>query len=421
MSSRVFVTAYGASTPLGATGDEITTALRDGCSGIRAIEKYDTASFRSKYAGVPEEGNAAIRWPSDARRCGDLFYTDLAMQRLIASMSDAGSVDDMERVGVFLGVDEPVLDICQTLDFATSLRPDPVGPGYENLDEAIETHFRLTDFLTFDPSNALRRIHRVLPFRGPGMIHTGLCSASLQSLGAAFQSIRSGRIDRAIVGGVSAKVTPEHYIGLEAVDVIATDDRLQPDCLSRPFDSRRSGYVPAEGAILFLLESAEAARARQADPLMEVSGYGSALNANHVVKPHPTSEEMVAAMCRALKDADIAPEHIGLVNAHGTSTQLNDKHEADAINRVLPHRVPVTANKSLHGHLIAAAGAMETLNTLLSFQAGIIPGTRNLDDRDAACDVDAVPETRDAQVDHCLKNSFGMGGLAASVVLSRCA
>lgn len=248
------------------------------------------------------------------------------------------------------------------------------------------------------------------------MTHVGLCSASLQAIGVGFESIANGRVDAAIVGGISAKVTQEHYVGLESVDVICTDETINGSERTRPFDIKRSGYIPAEGAVLFLLEDYDSAISRGATPLLEIVGFGTSLNATHIVKPAPDSSEMKNSMVRALKSARLSPNEIDLVNAHGTSTVLNDYHESDAICSVLSNSVPVTANKSLHGHLIAAAGAMETLNTLISMNEDIIPGTINIESRDPSCKANIIQETMKSRIEYCMKNSFGMGGLAATII-----
>ncbi|RON49762.1 beta-ketoacyl-[acyl-carrier-protein] synthase family protein [Pseudomonas frederiksbergensis] len=413
---RVVISSFGCCTPLGDHYAAIEESLRDGRSGVRKIAKYDTATFKSHFAGIPLSGNFPTH---DVRRrfSHDEFYTRTAMENLLASVSfDPGAIGE-QRIGCFLGVDEPVVDIQQTVDLAYDL--NKVDGQFANLDPALERHFRVQDFIRYDPTNALRTVHKFVPFKGPASVHLGLCSASLQAIGTGFQAVRQGRVDAAIVGGVSAKVTAEHYIGLESVDIIATDERLDPTALSRPFDARRSGYLPAEGAVLFLLESLDACLKAGREPLMELVGFGTSTNASHIVKPAPDSGEMKLAMTRALKNAGLQARDIGMVNAHGTSTILNDLHESAAICAVLGEQVPVTANKSLHGHMIAAAGAMETLNSLISLRSGFIPGTINLESRDPDCLANVSPFTLQRPVDYCLKNSFGMGGLAASMIFKR--
>ncbi|MDZ5434581.1 beta-ketoacyl-[acyl-carrier-protein] synthase family protein [Pseudomonas fluorescens] len=413
---RVVISGFGCCTPLGDHYAAIEDALRNGRSGVRKIAKYDTATFKSHFAGIPESGNFAIQ--GELRRFShDEFYTRKAMENLLASVPFDPAAVDKQRIGCFLGVDEPVVDIQQTVNLAYEL--NKVDGRFVNLDRALEKHFRVQDFIRYDPTNALRTVHKFVPFKGPASVHLGLCSASLQAIGTGYQAVRQGRVDAAIVGGISAKVSPEHYIGLESVDIIATDERLGPTVLSRPFDARRSGYLPAEGAVLFLVESLGACLKAGREPLMELVGFGTSTNASHIVKPAPDSAEMKLAMTRALNNAGLQAGDIGMVNAHGTSTILNDLHESAAICAVLGEQVPVTANKSMHGHMIAAAGAMETLNTLICLRSGFIPGTINLESKDPNCQANVSPFTLQRSVDYCLKNSFGMGGLAASMIFKR--
>ncbi|WP_449632713.1 beta-ketoacyl-[acyl-carrier-protein] synthase family protein [Rahnella aceris] len=413
MKIRVVITAFGACTPLGNDYEEINSHLRDSISGIRIIKKFNTSTFKSKYAGLPELGGRVSTGIS-GRTIYDEIYLNIALDEIISHRGFSLKAEH-GNTGCFIGTDEPVGDLLQSINMAAGLKKNEAGE-YVNLSELYAEHYRINDFLRYDPTNVLRHIHRKIPFRGPSAIHLGLCSASLQAIGMGFKSVANGRVERAIVGGVSAKVSGEHYIGLESVDVINTDQQRPGAALSRPFDKKRAGYVPAEGAVLFQLESLESALKRGAKPLLEIVGYGTSMNASHIVKPHQDSVEMIMSMHRAMEDAGIRPEDVDMINAHGTSTVLNDFHESQAIRKLFNHPVPVTANKSLHGHMIAAAGAMETLNTLIAMNENYIPGTLNLDNKDEECEINITRETRYQQTRYCLKNSFGMGGLAASVL-----
>jgi 3-oxoacyl-[acyl-carrier-protein] synthase II len=248
----------------------------------------------------------------------------------------------------------------------------------------------------------------------------GLCSASLQAIGMGMQAIHSGQLDAVIVGGISGKVNPINLARLELMDVISTDLNLDPTKRSRPFDQKRSGFVLAEGAVLFVIEKRNNILQRGDKPLLNLLGYGASLGAEHIVAPHQNSLEMRLAMQRALDSARMSALEVDLINVHGTSTVLNDLHESQAINSVFGNdEVSVTANKSLHGHLIAAAGAMEVLNTLISTQEGFIPGSINCDHQDRQCKINLIKNTINETPNFILKNSFGMGGLAASMLLGR--
>ncbi len=414
----IVISAFGCVTPLGSTYDEIKEALEKGRSGIREIKKYDVSSFKSKYAGIPEIGNERICWPHKGTPViGDILYARTALKAL--KQHDGFSLEQYrkDKVGCYLGVDEPVADIVQAIK---CIRDYPEVISMARRAKIMSRHFRVSDFLNYSPTAAMKQVRSEIAFSGPAFCHVGLCSASLQAIGSGYQALKDGRLDAVIVGGVSAKISPEHYVGLEAADVIATDDTVPPEERSRPFDQWRSGYVPAEGAVLFILERRVAVENRGSRPLLKIAGYGASLNASHIVKPHTQSLEMILAMKRALGDSGISSDEIDIVNAHGTSTQLNDFHESFAINEIFNRKIPVTANKSMHGHMIAAAGAMETLNSLISTQEGYVPGTINIKRQDPECKVDVVQETRGLKQQTIIKNSFGMGGLAASVILQCC-
>lgn len=417
---HVAISAFGAVTPLGETLDDITTAFYEGRSGIRTIEKFDTKSFTTKWAGVPEMGNAAIRWPRtserDSVRPGELIYAERAIRNLVANI-DPLSIYIPERLGCVLGVDEPAIDVQRCISLLKKIGLGGYGNREKFIAKAIE-HFRLSELLDLDVTSALRIIHQVVPFRGYARCHVGLCSASLQALGMARSAILSGKIDAAIVGGVSAKVTPVNIARLEGVGAVCTDVTLEGSSRSRPFDTRRSGFVPAEGSVLFLLEREEAIRSRGHEPLARLTGYGSSLAAEHIIAPHSCELEMKLCMSRALADAKIPVEAISHVNSHGTSTKLNDLHESRAIAQLFKNSRPtVTATKSLHGHLIATAGAMEVVGIISSFKHDFLPGIANLDEVDPEVSVQLVRNIKLGHVNRVLKNSFGMGGLAASVIL----
>ncbi len=414
----VVISAWGAVTPLGSEFGEIATALRDGQSGIKKIEKFDCSTFVTEHAGVPIEGNEKIRWPGAKHRSAEILYADLASKRLKGHCQFPKGIYSDEKIGCLLGVDEPAGDI----ELCVSMKKRQLeNPTKARLLQEMNNIYRLKDCFNLVPTGALESVSSNISFEGISSTHVGLCSASLQAIGRGMQEIKAGRIDAAIVGGVSGKVNPINLARLELMDVISTDIHRDSTARSRPFDKARSGFVPAEGAVLFMIERASSVRARGDKPLLELRGYGSSMGAEHIVAPHRESLEMRLAMQRAINSSGIDNDQIQLVNAHATSTILNDFHESRAINDVLGFRddLLVTGNKSLHGHLIAAAGAMEVLNTLISLNSGFIPGTINCDDKDSRCEVNIVKNTINKAVDYVLKNSFGMGGLAASMVLGR--
>ncbi len=413
-NEEVAISAFGAVTPLGNNWENIADCLWQGKSGIHKIHKFNCESFMTQHAGIPETYNES-GLNNRRRQSAEVLYTRHAARDLSAHPQFPGNCYAESEIACIIGVDEPAVDIPLCL----RMKADPKFRQQKlSLLEKLLKHFRLQDCLGLEPSSLLANIHEFIPFSGLTATHVGLCSASLQAIGLGFQAIQSGNVEAAIVGGVSGKVNPINLARLELMDVISTDTLLAPTERSRPFDAQRSGFVLAEGAVLFLLEKKSNIEARNDRPLLGIMGYGSSLAAETIVTPHHTSLEMKLAMHRALRDADIDPEKIDLINAHGTSTVLNDLHEAEAIKTLFlsNRRLLVTANKSLHGHMIAAAGAMEVLNTLISANEGFIPGVINLEHQDERCDIQLLHKSQRQSCEFILKNSFGMGGLAASVV-----
>lgn len=418
--TSICISAYGAVTPLGHSLDEISDCLQKGISGIRAIKKFNTETFSTKWAGVPVLGNDNIRWPREVRqasRPGEMLYAEVATEELLSRFNPLSHYDP-SRIGCVIGVDEPSIDPQRCVELAHQMGAEDSNQR-DKLVKKSTDYFRISEMMDLDVTAVLRTIHRQIPFSGYTRCHVGLCSASLQALGMARQAILDGKVDAVIVGGVSAKVTPFNLSQLEAVGAVCTDPLLEGQQRSRPFDNRRSGFMPAEGAVLFILEKESAVTARGGSNYCRLLGYGASLAAQHIVAPHTEGREMRLCMERALAEAGLPLADISCVNAHGTSTKLNDFHEATVLEEIFGKDSvpPVTATKSMHGHLIASAGAMEVLGVMASFRDGFIPGVVNLDKQDPTIKVPVVKSTEYGRVDNVLKNSFGMGGLAASLVL----
>ena len=413
-NSPVCISAIGGVTPLGDTLDQVTGAIYEGRSGIKPITKFPTGTFSTRWAGLPDLGNQSIRWPraqpGQVVRPGETLYAETAMARLLSEFNplDAYAAD---RIGCVVGVDEPAIDLERCIELIERLGAENGDDREKLINTAIE-QFRVSELLDLDVTTVLRTMHRMLPFGGYTRCHVGLCSASLQAIGMAMTAIQEDRIDAAVVGGVSAKVTPLNIARLEGIGAVCTDMGLDGPARSRPFDTRRSGFVPAEGSVLFVLEREDAILRRGGTRHARLLGYGAALSAEHIVAPHSQDLEMELCMRRALAAAGVSAADISCINAHGTSTQLNDIHEGNAIGKVfgdvpIP---PVTAAKSLHGHLIASAGAMEIMGVIGSFRDDFIPAIRNLDDVDPRISVPLARRAIHGRVDTVLKNSFGMGG-----------
>lgn len=417
---NICISAYGAITPLGQTLDEISTSLQQGITGIRAIKKFDTSTFKTKWAGLPEYGNDNIRWPREKGQKngpGELVYAERAISQLAAEFNPLDRYAP-ERVGCVIGVDEPGVDPERTTQFTAKLGPEKSKSREQYIPEGTE-FYRISEMMDLDVTSVLKTIHKKIPFAGYTRCHVGLCSASLQALGMARQAILDGKADAMIVGGVSAKVTPFNLAQLEAVGAVCVDPLLEGAARCRPFDVRRSGFMPAEGAILYVLERESDILARNGTNYCRLKGYGASLAAQHVVAPHTEGKEMQLCMERAIEEAGVPLDNFSCINAHGTSTKLNDHHETQVLTGIFGDGKvpPVTSTKSLHGHLIASAGAMEVLGVIASFRDSFVPAVANLEQQDPAITVPVVKETQYKPVNNVLKNSFGMGGLAASMVL----
>jgi len=412
------ISAYGAITPMGSSINEIYDNFINGSSGIREILKFNHTEFETHDAGLPVEGNENICWPRQKNfRNGELYYAKQAAKRLNSSLRLLDHYDS-DRVGCIVGIDEPAIDIEQCIEFCQTL--DNCDERKSLVDAALD-HFKINDFLDLDTTAVLKVINEIIPFSGLSFGHLGLCSASTQSIGLAMRAVSRGELDAVICGGISAKVTPLNLARLEGMGVISTDQNFKGTERSRPFDRQRSGFVLSEGAGLFTVEKLSKVLERGDKPLAILLGYGGSLCAQHIVMPHIDDLEMKLSMERALADSGLSPDLIDVINTHGTSTQQNDIHESSAIKKVFSgHKLPlIVATKSFHGHLIAAAGAMEMLGILVSFQKDYLPRVKNCIEVDPQLpgDLPLVLNDLHAPVRVTLKNSFGMGGGAASLVI----
>jgi 3-oxoacyl-[acyl-carrier-protein] synthase II len=319
-----------------------------------------------------------------------------------------------ERIGVLLSAG---LEIFNLQDLAARVR------GRQVMAEGL-----LSELAQAPPLSRLqipahlgaRCIARETGAEGMLSVNVSACAAGTQAVGEAFLAIRDGVLDVAVTGGYDSMVNPLGVGGFTLLEALSTQNQLC-GAASRPFDSRRDGFVLGEGAGILVLEELSAARRRSAPIHAEVLGYASTLDAFRVTDPAPDQSGAVAAMSSALADARVQPGEVGYINAHGTATRKNDPAETAAIRAVLgaaAERVPVSSTKSQIGHLIGAAGAVELLATLFALEQGILPATINLEEPDPECDLDYVPRTpRTAAVRVALSNSFGFGGQNATIVV----
>lgn len=407
---RVVITGVGAVTPVGLTVAETWEALVAGRSGIGPITQWDASDWPVRIAGEIN-GFDPTKFISrrEARRLARC--TQIATAAAHEALAQSGlpqPFDDPERVGVLIG---------STLG------------GFERAVEAIEK-FRKTGLSRVSPfaiTSAIPNMpthHVSYIFQAMGYTTTisTACATGTQSIGEAVEVIRRGAADVMIAGGVEAVVNYVPFAGFIAVRALSTRND-EPERASRPFDADRDGFIISEGTGLMVLERLSHARARGARILGEVLGYAASTDAFHEIAPDPEGMGPSRAIRWALENAGVGIEEVDYINAHAAATPLGDAAEAKAIKRVFAERayhIPVSSTKSMIGHCFAGAGAIESIATLMTLRHGIIPPTINYETPDPECDLDCVPnEARKADVRIALKNSFGMGGQNACLVLSR--
>ncbi len=407
---RVAITGMGAVTPLGTSVEQFWEGLVAGRSGIRPITLCDSSQFPCRIAGeIPDFDPAKYINPREARRMARFSQVSIAAASM--ALEDSGldmGLEDRERVGVLLGNGAGGLpttqDACSDMTTKGGMKINP---------------FFIPMML---PNMAAANVARVFGAKGYNSTVVTACAASNQALGEAAEAIRRGAVDVVLAGGSEASISEIGLSGFCILKALSTHNK-EPDKASRPFDSQRDGFVPAEGAAILILENLEHAINRKAPILAELVGYGASSDAFHPVQPDETGEGAGRAMSWALIDAGITPRDVDYINAHGTSTPLNDAIETKAIKSVFgasAYRVPISSTKSMTGHALGGAGALEAVACVKTIQEGIIHPTVNQENPDPACDLDYVPNVaRRQNVDVVLSNSFGFGGQNTCIVLRR--
>ena len=410
MQRRVVITGMGAITPVGIGVEESWQSLCQGKSGVGMITRFDATGFRTRIAGEVK-GFEPLDFMGRklARRSSRFIHFAVAATQMATEDSRLSiNYDDGNRVGVSIG---------------TALG------GIESLEKSHRlllqgAHHKISPFFvtSFMANMAPGEIAIMLGAKGPNMCSATACATGAHAIGDAFRVIQRGEADVMIAGGAEAGITPVMIAGLAAERVTSTRNDA-PEKASRPFDKDRDGFVMSEGAGIVILEELGGALNRGAKIYAEVLGYGLNNDAYHITAPDLEGEGAVNCMKRALDDAGISIDRIDYINAHGTSTQLNDLSETRAIKRVFQersHTIPVSASKSMTGHLWGAAGAVEAIFCVLTITRGIIPPTINYETPDPECDLDYVPNiAREARVKVALSNSFGFGGTNATLILGQ--
>jgi len=407
MKRRVVVTGLGMVTPLGTGVQNNWEAVCAGRSGIRVIEKFDVSLFPTKIAGEIRDFRSEDFMDKQSVRRLDVFvHYALASARM--AKEDSGlkiDAHNRNRIGSITGSGLGGLSM---LEHYHSVLLDQ-GP------RKVSPFFIPGIIANMAPG----QIAIEYGAKGPNLSIETACAAGSHAVGESFRLIADGKADAMITGGSEAVVRPLALAGFCSMRALSTRNE-EPEKASRPFELNRDGFVMAEGAGILILEEMNLALERGAEIYVEVAGYGMSADAYHVSAPEPDGAGAVLCMQNALEDAGMKPEDIDYINAHGTSTKLNDESECKAIKVVFgdyAHKVAVSSTKSMTGHLLGGAGGVEAIYTALAIKKGIIPPTINYETPDPECDLDFVPNVaRKATVKAAMSNSFGFGGTNASLI-----
>lgn len=408
---RVVVTGLSALTPLGNDLKSTWARLLAGESGIAPITLFDASDYAVRIAGEVKQFKPENYMPAKQARRMDRF-TQFAVAAGRMLMEHSGLVitpENAARMGVILGIGLGGLSTIE--DFHTRLMKE--GPN------------RISPFMIpmLISNMGPGQVSIFTGAKGPNYVLTSACASGLHAIGSAFSEILLDRCDAVITGGSEATVTPMGLSGFSALKALSASHNDDPTRASRPFDAGRDGFVIAEGAGLLLLESLESAQARNATIYAEVVGYGASGDAYHMTAPQDSGEGMVIAMCNALRDAGLDPTAIDHINAHATSTRLNDLCETRAMKEVFgahAQDIRISATKSMTGHMLGAAGGIESVFSVLALHDGWIPGTINYETPDPECDLNyMVRGSEQVQCQYAMCNSLGFGGTNASIIFKR--
>jgi 3-oxoacyl-[acyl-carrier-protein] synthase II len=410
MDRRVVITGLGVLTPIGNDVQAMWTSLLAGKSGAGPITQFDATPFKTKFAcEVKGFDPIAVVGRKDARRMDR--FTQLAVASAKQALEDSGlkvTPDNADRIGVMLGTGiGGISTIVSQVEEMIAKGPDRVSP------------FLVPMML---PDTASGQIAIQFGLNGPNLCPVSACATGSNALGEAGAWIRCGMADVVLAGGTESAIIPIALSGFNNMTAISTRNDA-PEKASRPFDKDRDGFVVGEGSGVLVLEELEHAKARGAHIYAELIGYGSTADAYHITAPEENGAGAAMAMKMALNQAGLKPNQIDYINAHGTSTPLNDKSETAAIKQVFgeaAYDVPISSTKSMTGHLLGAAGAVEGVISVKVINAGIIPPTINYETPDPECDLDYVPNVpRRKLVNTVMSNSFGFGGHNAVVIFGR--
>jgi 3-oxoacyl-[acyl-carrier-protein] synthase II len=431
MSERVAITGIGVVTPIGIGFDAFAGALRGGTSGVRRIEAFDCSGFNTQIAAaVPDDFDAAA-WVEPRKSAKLMSRSALfavaaaAMARQVAGL--AAEDVDPERIAVVLGaggMGPTDNDLLATQARAVLDSAEPTGGDWNIPSFARAFCQRTNPLATLRGLPNLAAAHVAIQHnaQGPNATLTTACTAGTQAIGEGLRLIQRGEADVVFAGGADATINPVTVLGFSQLGTLSRRNE-QPEAASRPFDLDRDGFVIGEGAGVVLLERESLARSRGAPVLAELAGYGVTCDAYRITDERPDASGAARAIRLCLRDGNASSSDVQYVNAHGTGTRMNDLTETRAIKEGLgpaAHGVPVSSTKSMVGHLLAAAGAVELAAVVAALRGNFLPPTINLVTPDPQCDLDYVPgSARAARVDAALTNSFGFGGQNACLLIRR--
>jgi 3-oxoacyl-[acyl-carrier-protein] synthase II len=407
---RIVVTGLGVISPIGIGHRKFFENLVSGKSGVARISHFDPSDYSSKIAAEVKDFNPAeFLDKKEARRLVRFIQFSVAASMLAAKDANLENFQDPNRVGVIIGSGIGGIDFLEEqVRVLVEKGPAKLSP--------FTVPYMITNM-------AAGYVSIMLKVKGPNSCIVTACATGTHSIGEAFRLLQRGDADVMLAGGAEASISPLGVGTFCAARALSTGFNDTPEKASRPFDAKRDGFVMGEGAATLVLETEEHAKARGAQIYGEVVGYGMSGDAHHITAPAPEGEGAARAINAALKDAGIESGKIDYINAHGTSTALNDKFETMAIKKVFgdnAYKISISSNKSMVGHLLGAAGAVEFAATLLSIKNNIVPPTINLENPDPDCDLDYTPGKANERTINCaISNSFGFGGHNAVLVAKK--
>jgi 3-oxoacyl-[acyl-carrier-protein] synthase II len=423
---RVVVTGVGVVAPNGMGRREFSEAIFAGRSGVNYIESFDTSGLSLKIAGEVRNFDV-LPYLGEHKKNVKLMSRAVrfAVGSAAMAVEDAGlEVDrlDPARFGVCMGAGITPMDVGELVEpIIRSIGDDGAFDMGRFASVRAESIFPLW-LLQHLPNMAAAHISILQHAMGPNNTIVTACAAGTQAVGEAFRLIARGDADVMLAGGSDSRIDPHLFVAYSAMKAVSQSIR-PPKEVSRPFDAERDGFVLGEGAAVLVLESYRRARRRGVPIYAEITGYGSSFDAFGITRPEPEGKGAALAMTAAMREARVDPSQIDYINAHGTSTRLNDLMETVAVKRVFGHRassIPMSSQKSMIGHLIGASGAVEAAATAISLHRGVVPPTINLATPDPECDLDYVPNTsREVPLATAISNSFGFGGQNASLIMAR--